>query len=99
MRAKYPSVDVYFIQNDEIKIGNETKLVDVLYLGVAVAYYADKEGKIGGMLVPAEKEWQMVEKNELAPAVHQAILYYTNEIKPAMMVDLPIEIKDLKIGN
>ncbi len=30
---------------DEIKIGNETKLVDVLYLGVAVAYYADKEGK------------------------------------------------------
>lgn len=84
---------------DEIKIGNETKLVDVLYLGVAVAYYADKEGKIGGMLVPAEKEWQMVEKDELAPAVHQAILYYTNEIKPAMMVDLPIEIKDLKIGN
>ena len=84
---------------DEMKFGNDTKLVDVIYLGLGVAYYADKEGKIGGMLVPAEKEWQMVEKHELAPLVHQSILYYTNEVKPAMMVELPIEIKNLKIGN
>ena len=84
---------------DEMKLGNETKLVDVLYLGLAVAYYADKDGQIGGRLVPAEKQWQWERNNELAPLVHQAILYYTNEVKPAMMVDLPIEIKNLTIGN
>ena len=84
---------------DEMRMDNETKLVDVIYLGLAVAYYADREGKIGGMLVPAEKEWQWVQKDELAPLVHQAILYYTNEIKPAMMVDLPVEIQNLTIGN
>ena len=84
---------------DEMRLGNNTKLVDVIYLGLAIAYYADKDGKIGGMLVPAEKDWQWVQKDELAPLVHQAILYYTNEVKPAMMVDLPIEIKNLTIGN
>lgn len=84
---------------DEMRLGNETKLVDVIYLGLAVAYYADKDGKIGGRLVPAEKQWQWEQNDALAPLVHQAIMYYTNEVKPAMMVDLPIEIKNLKIGN
>ncbi len=84
---------------DEMRMNDQTKLVDVLYLGLGVAYYADNEGQIGGMLVPAEKEWKWVEKNELAPMIHQAILYYMGEIKPAMMVDLPVEIQNLTIGN
>ena len=84
---------------DEMRMNDQTKLVDVLYLGLGVAYYADNEGKIGGMLVPAEKEWQWVQKNELAPMIHQAILYYLGEIKPAMMVELQVEIKNLTNGN
>lgn len=84
---------------DELREDNQTKLVDVLYLGMGIGYYADNDGTIGGMLVPAEKEWEWVQKDELAPMIHQAILYYLGEVKPAMMVELPVEIKNLTIGN
>ncbi len=77
----------------------QTKLVDVVYLGLAVAYYADSEGKVGGVGTPAAGEWNWTERNELAPAIREAVLYYEGEIKPAMLVDLPIEIQNLSIGN
>lgn len=77
----------------------ETRLVDVIYVGLAVAYYADKEGSVGGIGVPAEGGWSWTEDNELAPAIRDAVLYYNDEIKPAMLVELPIEVQDLTIGN
>ena len=77
----------------------QTKLVDVVYLGLAVAYYADSEGKVGGIGVPAAGEWKWTEQNDLAPAIREAVLYYEGEIKPAMLVDLPVEIQNLSIGN
>lgn len=89
----------FTFQQEEIREDNQTKLVDVLYLGLAVGYYADKEGQIGGMLIPADKEWEWIEKNDLAPLIHQAMQYYSGDIKPAMMVELPVEIQNLTIGN
>lgn len=77
----------------------ETKLVDVIYLGLAVAYYADKEGLIGGVGVPAEGDWKWTERNDLAPAIHSSMLYYNGDIKPAVLVNLPIEVHNLAIGN
>jgi sugar-specific transcriptional regulator TrmB len=77
----------------------ETRLVDVIYVGLSVAYYADKEGTVGGIGVPAEGEWAWSERNDLAPAIRDAVLYYNDEIKPAMLVELPVTIQDLTIGN
>lgn len=77
----------------------ETRLVDVIYIGLAVAYYADKEGTVGGIGVPAEGEWAWTERNDIAPAIRDAVLYYNDEIKPAMLVELPVTIQDLTIGN
>ncbi len=77
----------------------ETKLVDVIYLGLAVAYYSDKDGKVGGVGVPAAGEWSWTERNDLAPAIRDAVLYYNGDIKPAMLVDLPVEISSVSIGN
>jgi hypothetical protein len=77
----------------------ETKLVDVIYLGLAVAYYADKDGTIGGVGVPAEGNWSWSERNDLAPAIRDAVLYYNGDIKPALLVDLPVDIQNLSIGN
>lgn len=77
----------------------ETRLVDVIYVGLSVAYYADKEGSVGGIGVPAEGGWSWTENNELAPAIRDAVLYYNDEIKPAMLVELPVEVQDLTIGN
>lgn len=77
----------------------ETRLVDVIYVGLSVAYYADKEGSVGGIGVPAEGGWSWTEDNGLAPAIRDAVLYYNDEIKPAMLVELPVEVQDLTIGN
>jgi vacuolar-type H+-ATPase subunit I/STV1 len=77
----------------------ETRLVDVIYVGLSVAYYADKEGSVGGIGVPAEGGWSWTEDNDLAPAIRDAVLYYNDEIKPAMLVELPVEVQDLTIGN
>lgn len=77
----------------------ETRLVDVIYLGLSIAYYADKDGQVGGIGVPAEGDWEWSERNDLAPAIRDAILYYNGDIKPAVLVDLPIEIQNLTIGN
>ncbi|MEX0332053.1 MAG: DUF3450 family protein [Puniceicoccaceae bacterium] len=77
----------------------ETKLVDVIYLGLAVAYYADSEGSIGGVGTPAAGDWQWAERNDLAGSIRMAIQYYNGDIKPAMLVDLPVEVQNLTIGN
>ena len=77
----------------------ETKLVDVLYLGLAVAYYSDKDGEIAGIGVPGEGGWVWTERNDLAPAIRDAVLYYNGDIKPALLVDLPVEIKNFTIGK
>ncbi len=79
--------------------GGETKLVDVIYLGLAVAYYADSDGIVGGIGTPAAGEWTWAERNDLAPAIRDAVLYYNGDIKPAMMVDLPVEIHNISVGN
>jgi TolA-binding protein len=85
---------------DEKKLpSGETKLVDVIYLGLAIAYYADKDAEVGGIGVPAEGDWQWTERNDLAPAIRDAVLYYNGDIKPAIMVDLPIEMPSISIGN
>jgi hypothetical protein len=77
----------------------QTKLVDVIYLGLAVAYYADADGQVGGVGTPAAGDWKWTEQNDLAPAIREAVLYYEGEIKPAALVDLPVEIQNLTIGN
>lgn len=84
----------------EVTVANgETRLVDVIYIGLGIAYYADKDGTVGGFGVPAEGDWKWTERNDIAPAVRDSVLYYTGEIKPALLVDLPVEIQNLTIGN
>lgn len=88
-----------FAKDEKTLPTGETVLVDKIYAGLAVGYYADSEGKVGGVGKPAEGEWEWTERNDLAPAIRNAVLYYNGEIKPAMLVDLPIEIQNLTIGN
>lgn len=83
----------------EVDANGETRLVDVIYLGMGTAFYADKDGTVGGFGQPAAGEWTWTERNDLAPAILDAVLYYNGDIKPAMLVDLPVEIKNMSIGN
>lgn len=88
-----------FDTDERVLPNGETKLVDVIYLGLATAYYADKDGQYGGVGNPAEGEWEWSERNDLAPAIRDAVLYYNGDIKPALLVNLPVEIKEFDIGN
>lgn len=88
-----------FDRDEKTLPSGETKVVDVIYLGLAVGYYADKDGNVGGIGVPASGEWKWTERNDLGPAIRDAVLYYNGDIKPAMLVDLPVEIQNLTIGN
>jgi hypothetical protein len=88
-----------FDKDEKTLPNGETVLVDKIYVGLSVGYYADSEGRIGGIGVPAEGEWEWTERDDLAQAIRDAVLYYNGEIKPALIVDLPIEIQNLTIGN
>jgi len=88
-----------FDKDEKTLPNGETVLVDKIYVGLSVGYYADSEGRIGGIGVPAEGEWEWTERNDLAQSIRDAVLYYNGEIKPALIVDLPIEIQNLTIGN
>lgn len=80
--------------------GGETKLVDVLYMGLSIAYYADSEGTVGGIGHPAADEWQWTDVDAATAArIHESITYFNNEIKPAMLVDLPVEVRQVTFGN
>jgi hypothetical protein len=65
--------------------------VKTLYLGLAVAYFADRTGKFAGYGVPGADGWQWTERSELGPKVQQAIVIYENNAKAAF-VSLPVEI-------
>ena len=90
----------FFYTRDEKQLpSGETKLVDVIYLGMAVAYYSDRDGKIAGVGTPASGGWKWTERNDIAPAIRDAVLYYNGDIKPAKLVDLPLEIQSISLGN
>lgn len=78
----------------------ETKLVDVIYVGLAAAYYADREGLVGGFGVPAAGEWKWEEVDEMTAArIRASINYYEGNIKPSMLVDLPVKVQHISFSN
>lgn len=77
----------------------EIKLVDVVYVGLAVAYYADSDGLVGGIGSPAQGGWVWEDRSDLAPQIREAIRYYLGDIKPALLVELPVEVKTIRIGQ
>lgn len=77
----------------------ETRLVDVVYLGLTVGYYADRDGTIGGIIRPARGGWEWVPDNSRAPAIRRALEFYSGEVKPALLVDLPLEVQNFDFAN
>lgn len=64
--------------------------VEVLYLGLARAYYADRSGN-AGYGVPAEGGWQWTEARELNGEVLKAFDEIDRK-RPPELVELPVEI-------
>lgn len=75
------------------EIDGERREVDVLYLGVAQAWYVDATGRHAGSGVPGENGWVWSEDTSLAPRVREAVEIQARRAQPAF-VELPVSNSD-----
>ena len=74
-------------RNREVRDGQE---VEVLYLGLARAYYLDRKGN-AGVGVPAAAGWQWTEDKSIAGEVEKALAELDMK-RPPELVELPVRI-------
>jgi hypothetical protein len=66
--------------------------VDVIYLGLGIAYFVDAAGEVAGMGSPGAGGWQWKLQPELGPKVRDAIAIYRSQ-KAAEFLGLPAVIQ------
>lgn len=66
--------------------------VEVIYLGLGLAYFADATGALAGFGQPGPDGWQWTAQAEIGPAVRDAVAMYRNA-QPAAFVNLPAAIR------
>ena len=71
------------------------RVYNVLYFGLAVAYFVDDTGKIGGVGIPAKGGWKWNLDERIAPIVQDAVRIRENE-KLAEFLSLPFQLRDSK---
>lgn len=89
--------------NRSITIAEETRklsdgkktTVDVLYLGLARAYFTTSSGDTSGIGTPGKGGWEWQDKPELADDVRRAIAVYKKDEQP-QLIQLPVGIIDSK---
>lgn len=69
-------------------IDGEQVEVQVLYLGLARAWYVDRAGRHAGTGIPTAEGWRWTENPSVAPSVRRAIAIRRKEAAPAI-VSLP----------
>ncbi|MCC5807996.1 MAG: DUF3450 family protein [Opitutales bacterium] len=91
---------LFTVDVDERRLDDgEIVSVDVIYIGLAFAYYVDREGNVAGYGVPADGGWEWTEQTELVGPVRRAVEFYAGRVKPAQAVRLPVRITDVTIGD
>ncbi len=71
--------------------GSEVQ-VKTLYVGLARAFFVDKNGDYAGVGVPTAAGWKWETRPELASRISQAIAIYENS-SPATFVALPMSVR------
>jgi hypothetical protein len=66
--------------------------VQVLYLGLGQAYYADQGGTFAGAGVAGTEGWDWTVNAELGPTIRKVIDIYENE-RSAEFVPVPVNIQ------
>jgi len=66
--------------------------VQVLYVGLAQAFFSDSTGAFAGVGMPAEEGWNWELRSEWAPRIQRAIEMYQG-LQPAAFVSLPFQLK------
>lgn len=66
--------------------------VDVIYLGLGIAYFVDAAGEVAGLGSPSPTGWQWKLQPDIAPKVRDAIAIYRSQ-KAAEFLGLPAVIQ------
>jgi len=72
------------------EIGGEEREIDVLYAGLAQAWFVGRQGKVGGVGLPTDEGWVWKEDRAIAGRVREAIDVQRREAPP-VMVSLPVK--------
>ena len=72
--------------------GGKDRQVQVLYLGLGQAYYADQGGTFAGTGVAGAEGWDWTVNAELGPTIRKVIDIYENE-RSAEFVPVPVNIQ------
>ncbi len=81
------------VANDKQANGKGDQVsVDVIYLGLGIAYFVDAAGDVAGMGSPGAAGWEWQLKPEIAPKVRDAIAIYRSQ-KAAEFLGLPAVIR------
>lgn len=88
--------------NRSITVGEETRklssgkkmTVDVIYLGLAQAFYASEQGDTAGVGTPGKNGWQWQAKPEFAKDIRKALAVYRKD-NPPQLIQLPIQVSDV----
>jgi hypothetical protein len=86
--------------NREVTVANEVRAqpdgsnveVAVLYAGLGQAWYVGGKGQVAGYGGPTADGWRWTVRNDLGPAILQAIAVWKNE-QPAAFVKLPVQVQ------
>ena len=78
----------FTVAGELVDIAGKQVQVDVVYLGLAQAYYVDRARSRAGVGIPDAEGWKWTARNELAPAITKVLAIYRDE-RPAEFVPLP----------
>jgi len=86
--------------NNSVTVVSELKLVSsgervevkTMYLGLAHAFYVDRNIEFAGVGIPVNGQWEWTPSPELAESINRSILMYENAIKPAEFISLSVTI-------
>ena len=68
------------------------RVYNVLYFGLAIAYFVDEDGKAGGYGVPASGGWTWIRADDIAPVIADAVSIRENKSR-ARFLSLPFKLK------
>ena len=87
------------LEGSKKSTGKKSKMsVDVIYLGLAQAYYVAREGEIAGVGKPTTRGWKWTARPELADDIRNALAVYHKDRQP-QLIQLPVKISTLSKGS
>jgi hypothetical protein len=82
---------VSLVEETRVLAGGKKISVDVIYLGLARAFYTARSGDVAGVGIPQKDAWSWQARPDIADNIRQVIAVYRKDQQPQLL-RLPIAI-------